>query len=185
MNRFRFPLSVAVTSLALVLVVVGVGGLLVNNALANSPLGGMPGPWAGGPWSAHAGWQTNNLPPELAGLTDIPAAERFQHFRGVRVQLTDKDNKPLTADILPGTVTTLSSTSLTMTANDGTTHTYAIDDKTVIRARSGARDATPAATSALNQNDKVIVATLNSSTTATAVIDFNPDGFGPHGPIGR
>jgi len=185
MNRLRFPLSVAVTSLALVLVVVGVGGLLVNNALANSPLGGMPGPWSGGPWSARAGWQTNNLPPELAGLTDIPSAERFQHFRGVRVQLTDKDNKPLTADILPGTVTTLSPTSLTMTANDGTTHTYAIDDKTVIHARSGARDATPAATSSLNQNDKVIVATLNSSTTATAVIGFNPDGFGPHGPTGR
>ena len=72
-------------------------------------------------------------------------------------------------------MTTLSLTSLTMTANDGTTHTYAIDDKTVIHARSGAQNA-------LNQNDKVVVATMNSSSTATAVIAFNPDGFGPHGP---
>src|SRR5712691_5784287 len=172
MNRFRFPLAVAMTSLALVLVAIGVGGLLVNNALANSPFGGgMPGPWA----ANHGGWQSNNLPPELAGLTDIPAGERFQHFRGVRVQLTDKDNKPLTADILPGTVTSVSPTSLTITANDGTTHTYAIDDKTVIHARSGAQNA-------LNQNDKVVVATIYSNQTATALIAFNPDSFGPHGP---
>jgi hypothetical protein len=170
MNRFRFPLAVAMTSLALVLVAIGVGGLLVNNALANSPFGGgMPGPWA----ANHGGWQTNALPPELAGLTDIPAAERFQHFRGVRVQLTDKDNKPLTADILPGTVTSVSPTSLTMTANDGSAHTFTIDDKTVTHSKSGAQNAP-------GQNDKVIVATLNGSSTATAIIAFNPDGFGPH-----
>jgi alpha-beta hydrolase superfamily lysophospholipase len=177
MNRFRFPLAVGMTSLALVLVAIGVGGLLVNNALANSPFGGagMPGPWAGG----HAGWQSNNLPPELAGLSDIPATERFSHFRGVHVQLTDKDNKPLAADILPGTVTSVSPTSLTITANDGSTHTFSLDDKTVIHAKSATQSAT---TSTVSQNDKVVVATLNSSSTATAVIAFNPDGFGPHGP---
>jgi hypothetical protein len=175
MNRLRFPLSVAVTSLALVLVAIGVGGLLVNNALANGPFGGgMPGPWAAG----HDGWQAKNLPPELAGLTDIPAGERFAHFRGVRVQLTDKNNQPLTADILPGTVTSVSPTSLTLTANDGSTHTFAIDDKTVIHARAADQNA-------LSQNEKVVVATLNSSSTATAVIAFSPDGFGPHGPKGR
>jgi hypothetical protein len=183
MNRFRFPLSVAVTSLALVLALVGVGGLLVNNALANSPFGagGLGAPWAAG----HAGWQTNALPAELAGLTDIPAGERFAHFRGVRVQLSDKDNKPLTADILPGTVTTASQTSLTMTANDGSTHTFTLDDKTVIHAKSGANGSTQAARPTLNQNDKIIVATLNGSSTATAVVTFNPDGFGPRGHAGR
>jgi alpha-beta hydrolase superfamily lysophospholipase len=183
MNRFRFPLAVAMTSLALVLVAIGVGGLLVNNALANSPLGGAA-PWTNGPWAGHGGWQSNNLPPELAGLTDIPASERFQHFRGVRVQLADKDNKPLTADILPGTVTNVSQTSLTLAANDGTTHTFTLDDKTVIHARSAAQGSTQAAP-AVSQSDKVIVASLNNSTTATAVIAFNPDGFGPHGPAGR
>jgi len=174
MNRFRFPLAVAMTSLALVLIAIGVGGLLVNNALANSPLAAAA-PWTNGPWSGHAGWQAKTLPPELAGLTDIPAAERFQHFRGVHVQLTDKDNKPLAADILPGTVTSVSPTSLTITANDGSTHTFSLDDKTVTHTKSGGQTAP-------NQNDKVIVATLNGSSTATAVIAFNPDGFGPHGP---
>ena len=53
MERFRFPLLVAVTSLALVVALVGVGGLLVNNALANGPFGGGgAGPWSGAPWSA-------------------------------------------------------------------------------------------------------------------------------------
>jgi len=182
MNRFRFPLAVGVTSLALVLVVIGVGGLLVNNALANSPFGGgMHGPWAGN----HGGWQSTNLPPELAGLTDIPAGERFAHFRGVRVQLTDKDNKPLTVDIVPGTATTVSQTSLTLAGNDGSSHTFTLDDKTVIHAKSGAHDSTRAAPPALSQNDKLIVATLNNSTTATAVVAFNPDGFGPRGGFGR
>jgi hypothetical protein len=182
MERFRFPLAVAVTSLALILTLIGVGGLLVNNALANGPFGGGPGaPWAAG----HGGWQTNALPPELAGLTDIPAGERFAHFRGVRVQLTDKDNKPLTVDVLPGTATAVSQTSLTVAANDGSTHTFTLDDKTVIHAKSGAHDSTQQAARALSQNDKVIVATLNSSTTATAVVAVNPDGFGPHGPFGR
>ncbi len=172
MNRFRFPLAVGMTSLALVLVAIGVGGLLVSNALANSPLGGaMPGPWQ----ANHGGWQANNLPPELAGLTDIPAAERFQHFRGVHVQLTDKDNKPLAADILPGTVTSVGPTSLTITANDGSPHTFTLDDRTVIHARSGGQ-------SVPSQNDKVIVATLNGSSTASGVIAFNSDGFGPHRP---
>jgi hypothetical protein len=183
MQRFRFPLAVAVTSLALVLTLIGVGGLLVGNALANGPFGGGgPGPWFGAPWAAgHAGWQSNALPPELVGLTDIPAGERFAHLRGVRVQLTDKDNKPLTVDIVPGTATAVSPTSLSVTANDGSTHSFAIDAKTIIHARSGARDANQTATPALSPNDKVIVATLNNNTTATAVVAVNPDGSGPRG----
>jgi hypothetical protein len=179
MQRFRFPLAVAATSLALVLVLVGVGGLLVGNALANGPFSGAgAGPWAAG----HAGWQGNALPPELAGLTTVPAGERFAHFRGVRVQLTDKDNKPLTIDVTPGTATTVSPTSLTITANDGSTHTYTLDDKTITHARSGPASLT-GSTSAVSQNDKVIVATLNNSPTATAVVVFDPNGLGPRGPF--
>jgi hypothetical protein len=188
MQRFRFPLAVAVTSLALVLALVGAGGLLVSNALAIGPFaGGGPGAWSGAPWAAgHAGWQTNALPPELAGLTEVPAGERFAHLRGVRVQLTDKDNKPLTIDVTPGTATTVSPTSLTVTANDGSTHTYSLDDKTIIHARSGAHDSSSqVATSTLSQNDKVIVATLNNSATATAVVAVDSNGFGPRGSFGR
>jgi len=182
MQRFRFPIAVAVTSLALVAVLVGAGALLVGNALAIGPFSGSgPGAWAAG----HGGWQNSTLPPELAGLVGVPAGEPFSHFRGVRVQLTDKDNKPLTVDLTPGTATTVTSTSLTITANDGSTHTFALDDKTSIHGKSASPDSSPGATSTIGQNEKVVVATLNNSTTATAVVVFNPDGFGPRGAWGR
>jgi hypothetical protein len=126
-------------------------------------------------WADHGNWHNGaaNLPPELAGLADVPASERFAHFRGVQVQLTDKDNKPVRLDVTPGTVTSVSSTSLTMAGNDGANHTYTLDDKTVRHAQ------------AINQNDHVVVATLNGSTTATGVFAMNADGFGPRGPWSR
>jgi hypothetical protein len=178
MERFRFPIAVGLTSLALVVALVGAGGLLVGSALANGPFAGA-GPW--GPWGAgHGGWQNTTLPPELAGLAGVPAGERFAHFRGVRVQLTDKDNKPLTVDVTPGTATSVTPTSLTIAANDGSTRSFALDDKTIVHGKS--RDAT-----AIGQGDKVVVATLNNSTTATAVMAMNnnADGFGPRAPFGH
>jgi len=176
MKNFRFPIAVAVTSLALVAALIGAGGLLVSNALAFGPFAAAgPGHWSGG----ADGWQGSKLPPELSGLTNVPAGERFSHFRGVRVQLTDKDNKPLTVEVTPGTATTVSSTSLTIAGNDGSTHTYTLDDKTIIRGKSDTRGTTPT----LHQNDQLVVATLNNSTTATAVMAVDPSGFGPHGPF--
>jgi hypothetical protein len=71
------------------------------------------------------------LPAELAGLVDVPSGERFAHFRGAQVQLTDKDNKPLRVDVTPGTVTSVSASSLTITGNDGASHTFTLTDKTV------------------------------------------------------
>ena len=174
MQRFRFPLAVAVTALALVAVLVGAGGLLVGSALANGPLSGG---FSGGPWtsvSGHPGWQGSSLPPELAGLASVPAGERFAHFQGVRVQLTDKDNKPLTVDVTPGTATSVTPTSLTLAGNDGASHTFSLNDKTILHTGSAA----------IAQNDKVVVVALNNSTTATAVVAVNEDGFGPHGPFG-
>jgi hypothetical protein len=110
------------------------------------------------------------LPQELAGLVDVPAGERFAHFRGVQVQLTDKDNTPLRVDVTPGTVTSISAASLTMNGNDGASHTFALTDKTVNHGKSPTR------------NEQVVVATVNGSTTATAVIGVNGEGWGPRGP---
>ena len=162
MQRFRFPIAVALTSLVLVVGLFGVAGLLVGNALAS-------GPWAG-PW---AGWH-DQLPPELASLHDLPASERFSHFRGVQVNLTDKDNKPLSVTVTPGTAAATSPTSLTIAGNDGSTRAYSLNDKTVIRGKS-----------AIAQNDKVVVVSVNNSTTATAVLTVGPEGFGPRGPFGH
>jgi hypothetical protein len=181
MKSFRFPIAVALTSLALVVAFVGAGALFASNALAFGPFSaGGPGRWFGGA-DGRTEWQGSALPAELTGLTDVPAGERFAHFRGVRVQLTDKDNKPLTVEVTPGTATTVSATSLTIAGNDGSTHTYTLDDKTIVRGKSAARGTT----STLHQNDQVVIATLNNSSTATAVMAVDPAGFGPHGPFGH
>ena len=82
MQRFRFPLAVAATSLVLVAVIIGAGGLLIGNALADSPMAPWAGHWGGPPWASdHAAWQ---LPPQFSGLADVPADQRFSHFRASR-----------------------------------------------------------------------------------------------------
>lgn len=197
MSPFRFLIAVAVTSLALVAVLVVSGGLLARNAFASSPwfgrpagawFGGPGGPWfagPGGPWSgAHAFGYGFDLPPELAGLRDVPAAERFNHFLGVRVSLRDRDNRPVTVDVTPGTVTAVSATSLTVAGNDGAAKTFTLDDKTAIRGKTAA-SGTPSSRSTVAQSDRVVVITLNSSTRATAVMIVSPEGFGWRGPFGH
>src|SRR3982751_6617082 len=154
-QRLRSPRSLAVTALALSLIALGVVLLFRPvNALA---VAGAAAPWHNGGFGSKG----NALPPELAGLADVPAGERFQHFRGVQVQLTDKDNRPVRVDVTPGTLTAVSPSSVTLNGHDGASHTYAIDDKTIQRG------------TALKQNDHVIVASLNGSGTATAVFAFN------------
>jgi hypothetical protein len=164
MQRYRLPAVIV----AVALIAIGVGGLLVGNAVASSPVGMFMGGGPGGPWHAGGGWHTGALPPELAGLADVPADQRFSHFRGARVQLTDKNNQPVSVDVTPGTVTAASQTSLTMTTNDGASRTFAINDQTHKRG-------------SFAQNDKVAVVTMNNASTATAIMNVNDHGFGPKG----
>jgi hypothetical protein len=196
MQRYRFPIAVALTSLGLVALLVVAGGLLVSSALARAPwaVGGF-GPWAhggaGGPWALGAGawghgagaWGGAALPAQLAGLRDIPAAERFDHFKGVQVSLTDKDGQPLVVALTPGTATAVSTTSLTVAANDGASHTFALDAQTVLRgARAQGGGATPPMVA---QGDKLVVVTINNSGTAAAVWAGNLDRWGPGGAGGH
>jgi hypothetical protein len=183
MQRYRFPIAVALTSLALVVGLVGIGGLLVGRALASSPLAalGNNGPaltWA----DKHGGWQGGGLPPELAGLADVPAGERFAHFRGVQLQLTDKNNQPVTVHVTPGTATAASPTSITLAANDGSTQTFAIDATTFVHTATGGSSAGQAS---LAPNQDVVVVSLNGNRTATAVVAVDPTRMGPRGPFGH
>lgn len=183
MRRFRFPLAVAVTSLALVLALGVAGVLAAPTVLANAL--GFGGPGHFGPPFGAAGFGGPGfaLPPELQGLAEIPPAERFSHFRGVQVNLTDRDNKPLAINVTPGAITAVDATGLTIAANDGTTKSYTLDNQTIIRGkpvRGGAQATQPT----LATGDKVVVVTLNNGASARAVIAINPEGFGPHGPRG-
>ena len=188
MNQLRFPIAVALTSLGLVALLAVAGGLLVSSALARGPWAGGPfGPWshagAGGPWSgAYGRWGGFALPAQLSGLRDVPAAERFDHFKGVQVNLADKDGQPLVVTLTPGTATAASATSLTVAANDGATHTFALDAETVIRgphAQGGAQAGQPS----IAQGDKLVVVTVNGGGTAAAVWAGTPGAWGPGGPF--
>src|SRR5690606_26235950 len=88
MRGLRFPIAVAATSLALVAVVAVAGGLVAREVLAG-------GPWFGG----HGFGAGLKLPPAIAGLGELPPEERFAHFRGAQVSLTDKDDQPLTITV--------------------------------------------------------------------------------------
>jgi hypothetical protein len=159
MRRLAIPVGV-------LLILLGVGALAVQSAFAASPFGG---PWGGGPPWTHGGegpWK--DLPPELAGLRDLPAGERFAHFKGVRVNLTDKENRPLAIDVVPGKVTAADAGSVTLAANDGSTRTFTLDAKTKVRKA-------PAA------NDQAVVVTINGAANAAAVMVVGPDGFGGPG----
>lgn len=187
MQRFRFPIAVAATSLALVALLVVAGGALVTSALASTPFGGAgllgrsgpPWTWSGdhGAWGAGAA-----LPPELSGLADVPAADRFAHFRGARVQLVDKDGKPFTVDVTAGTLSAASATSLTLAANDGTSRTFALDGKTAIHAGQTGQ-------TGLAPGEHAVVLSIDNSSTASMVAAFDPAaggaGWGPHPPFGR
>jgi hypothetical protein len=160
--------------------VLGLAGfLVVRSAMANAPfMGGA----AFGPYQAVAG-QGIQLPPEIQGLRDVPPSQLFSHFTGVQVSLKDKDNKPFTVNVTPGTVTAADTGSLAIAANDGTSKSFTISEQTVIRskqAQPGAQGTQPAPAS----GDQVVVVTLNNETAARAVINGGKDGFasgGPHG----
>lgn len=163
MQMLRFPLAVLGTSVALVALLVLWGGFTVGNTLA-AGLGG----------SMHNGDFGGNLPAQLSGLRDIPAGERFSHFRGVQVTLTDKDNHPVAITVTPGTVASASATSLTLNGNDGASHTFSLDSQTM-RGRAGQQAAAA--------GQQVVVATVDGSQTAFAVI--TADQHGPFGPFGH
>jgi hypothetical protein len=177
MRRLLLPLAIVGSSVALALCLVAVAAFLAPRAFASTAFGG-PG-WGGGPpWMHGGGWGPGGfeLPAELRGLKDVPADQRFSHFAGAQVNLKDKDGRPLTVAVTPGTATASSATSLTFTGNDGTSRTVALDDKTMVRGKAAAGDGK----SSVAVGDKVVVLTLNGSSNATAVVS-GMDGGGPWG----
>jgi hypothetical protein len=152
MSWVRFSVAVLLTSAALVIAVFATGTFLVGNVLASSipAVAQMHAPGNG------------NVPPELAGLKDIPAGERFAHFKGAQLNLTDKDGKPIQVTVTPGVANNVTATSLTITGNDGASHTYSLNDQTMTRGQS------------VSSGENVVVLTLDNASTARAVFDVNP-----------
>jgi hypothetical protein len=151
MNWVKFSVAVVLTSAALVLTVFAAGAFVAGNALAST----LP---VAAEMRGHA-MDSQNLPPELAGLKDIPAAQRFAHFKGVQVALTDQNGKPLDITVTPGVANSVSNTSLTIAGNDGVSHTYTVNDQTFERGGT------------VSTGENVVVVTLNNASTARAVFN--------------
>jgi hypothetical protein len=105
-------------------------------------------------------WHDHNLPPEIASLKDVPEGERFAHFQGIQVALTDKNGKPVHITVTPGVASSVSASSLTIAGNDGSSHTYTLNDQTWTRGAS------------VTSGEKVVVITMNDTSTARAVVDL-------------
>src|SRR5579859_6002018 len=156
MRWFKFSVAVVLTSLALVVAMFATGTFLVGNVLASTITNAAQ-------MRGHGSWdnQNQNLPPEIASLKDVPEGERFSHFQGVQVALTDKDGKPVHITVTPGVASSVSTTSLTIAGNDGSSHTYALNDQTWTHG------------AAVADGQKVVVVTMNDAPTARAVLDLS------------
>ncbi|MBI3969268.1 MAG: hypothetical protein HY329_26800 [Chloroflexi bacterium] len=155
--------------LTAVLTATAIGGAGI--AFASSAVGKFGGPpWAMAGGLGGPGFGTH-LPPELQGLEDIPREQRFQHFKGAEIRLTDERNQPVSATITPGVINQASSSSVTITTNDGPSKTYSITAQTRMHYRGNVNQ--------LQAGHKVVVVTLNGSTEARAILDAGTEGFGP------
>ncbi|HEV7664304.1 MAG TPA: hypothetical protein VGQ62_12260 [Chloroflexota bacterium] len=157
MNWVKFSVAVAVTSVALLVT----GAVVAANALAS----GLPQTMMFAQRGDRGSW---NLPPELASLKDVPADQRFSHFKGVQVSLTDKDGKPVAVTIVPGVASSVSANNVTLAGNDGASHTYSIDAQTLTHGQT------------LANGQNLVVVTMNNATTATAVFAAPAGDWGHH-----
>ncbi|MEE9202788.1 MAG: PDZ domain-containing protein, partial [Dehalococcoidia bacterium] len=70
-------------------------------------------------------WPLRLLGPELEG---IPAGERYSHFMGLELRVTDNDGVPHTLELIPDTVGSVSGDSLTLLTNEGGEVTYTMTE---------------------------------------------------------
>jgi hypothetical protein len=116
-------------------------------------------------WSGLGSYGLNwpNLLKEL-NLDGIEQGQLFDHYLGAQIQLTDKDNKPVTVQAIPGKVASVTANTLVLTPNDttkGATVSFNVPDGTIIRKGNQA-----VAIADLKVGDKVVVITINTEVKA-------------------
>jgi hypothetical protein len=168
---------IAGVSVVLTLAVVAAAGLLFASSVIG-PGAAFAAMGSAGPWAHRWGPNGHGMPEAFKVLADIPSEERFQHLQGFELRLTDKDDKPFNVAARAGTVGSISGSSLVLDANDGSEVTYALNADTVFHGQaSSAAD--------LQAGDTVLVAAINGSSAATAVVEVPGDGTGFHGRWGE
>lgn len=96
--------------------------------------------------------------------------------RAVHAKITVKTKKGyVTRDLIRGTVTAVSSTSITVRAGDRTTETYVVGKDTKVLARAATKGAKPTASSIskVSKGQHVLVGGTGTSTlTATRIVEL-------------
>ncbi len=107
-----------------------------------------------------------SLPPELRVLEGIPSGEIFNHIYGFTFTFADKDNKVVVVNVIPGKVTAISPTSITIAPNNPQAKggPFGIDGTTRIIAgvRAGGTDS-------IKVDDKVAIVVVGDSTHASMI----------------
>jgi hypothetical protein len=140
---------------------------------AQAPQGSVGKPAVGpavGFWGRGLGHKFGFRFGPLQDLQGVPPEQRFSHFLGGQFSYTDATGQKHTIYTTPGTVTAVSSNSLTITVN-GTneSRTFNITANTVIGARPP-----KGSIQAINQGDQVVVVTKDDSSDALAVKKVGP-----------
>jgi hypothetical protein len=122
--------------------------------------------------SSSTGTATTNTAAAAATSNDLPRprARLFKHLSHGQF-VTHNKNGFVTHDVIRGTVTAVSPTSISVQAADRTSLTFVVDDRTKVRIR---RDGHGAASSIgqVTKGDQVLVAGTGTSTrTAQHVVD--------------
>lgn len=167
----RFVLTVTATTFATLVLLGGIGFLafrgFIDARVAEAT--GLAAPFAA------------DLPAEIRDLHNLPPEQRFDHFMGAQFSFSDTNDKQHRVSITSGTVSAIKSDELTLNLNEGGNRTYTLNSETRIHTAGQRWSGGQSANATPKAGDKVVVVTLDNSTTAKAVMIGGPDGFRPHG----
>lgn len=104
------------------------------------------------------------------GLEGIPREELFDHFRGGQFMMTDREGNPFTVRITPGTVDSITDSTIAIIPNGRQTpESFNITSDTVVRGLPS-----PGSLQAIAVGDKVVVVTRDQSQDAVMIAEHGP-----------
>jgi len=155
-----------------VLSVVLVGSLTV--VVASGAFGQTPTPNPTRTAPARSAGPKDLLPAELQFLRSLSPLQRFDHFAGAQVTFVNPQGQPVVVNMIPGTVSAVTTTSVTIQPNGATqARTFNVTPATFVRGSPHT-----GVVEAFANGDRAVVYQIGSSNDATAIVGHN---FGRHG----
>jgi len=110
---------------------------------------------------------TPDLGEFIPALEGISIKDLFAHFQGAQYTFTDKNGNQVKVNLIPGTVDSVSSSSISITPTGQTTsQSFTITPNTRVMARPPRGSVT-----AISQGDHVLVVTQDQSTDALLILE--------------